>query len=125
MAAPAPRDPRRGTSRPGANSRGSDRRYALPTRWRTRSRSRDRDGEIGRWLRQRPAIHAEERHDPAQTVADPIVDMLCRRGGAHGRDLALQRPEAQTLGQSGLGVIREILGPHGADDELLVRVSKA
>ena len=86
---------------------------------------RDRDGEIGRWLRQRPAIHAEERHDPAQTVADPIVDMLCRRGGAHGRDLALQRPEAQTLGQSGLGVIREILGPHGADDELLVRVSKA
>src|SRR5207245_208611 len=40
MAAPAPRDPRRGTSRPGANSRGSDRRYALPTRWRTRSRSR-------------------------------------------------------------------------------------
>src|SRR5207244_6722726 len=51
---------------------------------------RDRDGELGRWLRQRHEINVEERHDPAQTVADPIVDLLYRLSGDNGLQLTIQ-----------------------------------
>src|SRR5262249_46182425 len=68
-------------------------------------------------LPQTAAIDAEERHHTAETVADPIIDLVERGGGTRRDDLAHERLEANTFGQRVLSLAAAAALNDQRDDE--------